>query len=298
MTQYYEFDDAWRMVTLLGGFGFLLVAFLIYVIHNIRVGSIKSYKAKYDYLKKHEIRQYKLALYSTGLAAALFVNTYHMEPSWVLLFVRMGIGIAIGTLVGYVSSLVIEYYYPTQLEKKLRKWRFMPRRNPKNGNLMRLLSEDEEDVHLDEGMQAEENVFSVDYDVWIDDKTGDVLIEKYPGHLQALKCGTCKFYTLQVKREEIINSPTDTEEGELLKHYECSFCKSKRTTSFKIAPLKKDAKSYSLKNAHFKRNSLVQVVKVEVFASTGEKQVFEFQTVEQAQKFLSEYDYDASQKRK
>ena len=32
-----------------------------------------------------------------------------------------------------------------------------------------LLSEDEEDAYLDEGMQAEENVFSVDYDVWIDE---------------------------------------------------------------------------------------------------------------------------------
>ena len=39
---------------------------------------------------------------------------------------------------------------------------------------MRLLSEDEEDVYLDEGMQAEENIFSVDYDVWIDEVTGDI----------------------------------------------------------------------------------------------------------------------------
>ena len=30
---------------------------------------------------------------------------------------------------------------------------------------MKLLSEEEEDAYLDEGMQAEENVFSVDYDI-------------------------------------------------------------------------------------------------------------------------------------
>ena len=39
---------------------------------------------------------------------------------------------------------------------------------------MRLLREDEEDIHLNEGMQAEENVFSIDYDVWIDEKTNDI----------------------------------------------------------------------------------------------------------------------------
>ena len=45
---------------------------------------------------------------------------------------------------------------------------------------MKLLSEDEEDVYLDEGMQAEENVFSVDYDVWIDEESGYTKIEKHP----------------------------------------------------------------------------------------------------------------------
>ena len=51
---------------------------------------------------------------------------------------------------------------------------------------MKLLSE-EEDVYLDEGMQAEENAYSVDYDVWIDEKTGFTKIEKYNGRLHALK---------------------------------------------------------------------------------------------------------------
>jgi hypothetical protein len=68
------------------------------------------------------------------------------------------------------SHLILEYYYPTRLDKKLKKWRYMPRTNPKNGNKMRVLSEEEEDVHMDPGMIAEENVFSIDYDVWIDEK--------------------------------------------------------------------------------------------------------------------------------
>ena len=37
---------------------------------------------------------------------------------------------------------------------------------------MKFVKEEEEDAYLDEGQQAEENVFSVDYDVWIDQETG------------------------------------------------------------------------------------------------------------------------------
>ena len=62
---------------------------------------------------------------------------------------------------------------------------------------MKLLSEEEEDVHLDEGMQAEENIFSVDYDVWIDEETGFTQIDKYAGHLHALECPECSYQTLK-----------------------------------------------------------------------------------------------------
>ena len=57
----------------------------------------------------------------------------------------------------------------TIMASKLRKWRYMPRVG-KNGVKLRLLSEEEEDVHLQEGMKAEESVFSIDYDVWVDEQ--------------------------------------------------------------------------------------------------------------------------------
>ena len=73
---------------------------------------------------------------------------------------------------------------------------------------MKLLSEEEEDVYLDEGMQAEENAYSVDYDVWIDEKTKFTKIEKYNGRLHALKCDKCNYQTLKVSKEEIIQPAT------------------------------------------------------------------------------------------
>lgn len=100
---------------------------------------------------------------------------------------------------------------------------------------MKLLSEEEEDAHLDEGMIAEENVYSVDYDVWLDEETGYKQIEKYAGHLHAIQCPECNYQTFKVTREEIIRQPTATEEGELMKHYLCGYCgyKARKTVTLK-----------------------------------------------------------------
>ena len=100
---------------------------------------------------------------------------------------------------------------------------------------MKLLSEEEEDVYLDEGMQAEENLFSVDYDVWIDEDSGYTKIEKYSGHLHAETCPECNYNTFRVDREELVAAPTETEEGELIKHYECSYCGYRQAKSVPVA---------------------------------------------------------------
>ena len=153
---------------------------------------------------------------------------------------------------------------------------------------MRLLAEHEEDVHLDEGMKAEEDVFSIDYDVWIDEKTRDVLVEKYEGHLQALQCGSCGFYTLKVVREEITQQPTVNSPGELIKHYECSYCKSVRATAFKISTMEAD--DFKTEKHTFQNNKDVVLVKVEIKSASGGSKFYEFGNVGQAQKFLTEVE--------
>ena len=102
---------------------------------------------------------------------------------------------------------------------------------------MKLLSEEEEDVYLDEGMQAEEDIFSIDYDVWVDEETGYTKIEKYAGHLHALQCPECKYHTFRDHKEEILKAPSTSEEGELLKHFECGYCGHKAKKNYKIAML-------------------------------------------------------------
>jgi hypothetical protein len=199
-----SFLKVWYSVMIIGAILMVALAVIVYLIHKLRVSMISDLKEKHDYINQHEIKWYKWVYHLIGAAIAFAVNLYGEEMYsgiglW--FFVRFFISICAATLVGFVASLVLEYYYPTVLNFKLRKLRFEPRINPKTGNKMRLLSEDEEDVHLDEGMQAEENIFSIDYDVWIDEKTADLKIEKYKGQLIALQCNNCGFYTMKVTRE-------------------------------------------------------------------------------------------------
>jgi len=285
------FLDLWHLAMITGAIVMTAAAIGIYIIHNIRIATIRDYKGKYNYINEKEIKNYKRVFVCLGLATMLLINIYGMgklHNIGVWFFVRLFISVSGGTLVAYVAFLVLEYYYPTVVHRKLNKWRYMPRKGG-SGVALRLLSEEEEDVHLAEGMQAEENVFSIDYDVWMDEKSGDVKIEKYPGHLQALKCNSCGFYTMKVVREEITRQPGKDVMGELIKHYQCYYCKSVRATAFNIST--READDYRSMARHtFKKNRDIDMVRVEILTTTGGKKFFEFQTIGQAQKFLDGYE--------
>lgn len=282
---------AWNNAMILGAILMIAAGIVIYLLHNLRVSSISDYHLKYDYINSKEINNYKLVFYCFGIAVTLAINLYgmhEMKEVEVWFYTRLFMSVAGGTLVAYVAYLVLEYYYPTKLDKKLKRYRYAPRINPKTGNKMRLLSEEEEDVHLEEGMIAEENVFSIDYDVWIDEETGDVKIEKYQGRLQALKCNSCGFYTMRVTKEEVTKMPSPTEPGELVKHYQCGYCKSVRATAFNIST--KEADDYKKEKFKFRRNKDVDLVKIEIHTVSGDKKHYEFQNLDEVQKFITEFD--------
>lgn len=296
MTDQEAFLELWTSVVIIGGIIFIALGILLYLIHNLKVALIKDYKEKYDFINSHEVKWYKYTFICFGIAIAFLINLYGAENSalntiGVWFFVRLFFGIAGGTLIAYVAKLVLDYYYPTKLNSKLKKWRYMPRVNPKTGNKMRLLSEEEEDVHLDPGKQAEESVFSIDYDVWIDEKSSDIKIEKYDGHLTALRCNNCGFFTMKVVNEEITDRFEDETPKELVKHYKCAYCKSVRATAFPIS--KKEQDDYKDMRQNLRRNTKnIDMVKIEIHSILSGKRFYEFQSVEQAQKFLEEFDID------
>lgn len=288
------FLNAWHDAMVILAIVMFTIGVIIFLIYELKVSLIKDYKEKHDFINANEIKWFKWVLYAFGAGFAMVINLYgagKVTDMGVWFFVRIFMSIAGATMVGYVGSLVLEYYYPTKINKKLKKWRYIPRINPKTGNKMRLLSEAEEDVHLNEGMQEEENVFSMDYDVWIDEKSGDIKIEKYDGHLIALRCGNCGYFTMKVIREEIVEAHPDGSPAELLKHYQCSYCKNVRATQFHVS--KKESEDYKKEKPHFVRNTKdIDLVRIEIHSSLKGKQHFEFQNVEQAQKFLEEFDFN------
>lgn len=293
---YLKFLEIWQIFAMsLAGISFLS-SVLIITIHKLRISSITDFKQKYDYLGAYDSKMVLYTIVSFSLTLILVINTVYNETvqlSYVWFFVRMFIAICIGTLIIYVSYLMIKFAYPTTLEKKMKKWRYKPRVNKKTGNVMKLLSEEEEDVHLDEGMQAEENVFSVDYDVWVDEETQDIQIEKYPGHLIANECNSCGFKTMKLLKEEIISPPTEYTEGEMIKNYKCTFCEAKRSKTVKIAKSSQTESHYQLpSHLHFKEEEKVNMVTLEIYTSNGKTKLVEFTTTKQAIEFLKEFKLD------
>ncbi len=293
---YRNFLEVWNLIVIVLAFVAFATGFLIIIVHWIKVKSIKDYKHIYDYLNANQTKMIYFSIIAFAVGLTLYINTLSNENvvlSQVWFMVRMFVALCISTLIIYVSYLMLKFAYPSRLEKKLKKWRYKPRVNPKTGNVMKLLSEEEEDVHLDEGMQAEENVFSIDYDVWVDEETGDVQIEKYPGHLHGLQCNSCGFQTMKLVKEEILIPPTSTLEGEMRKNYQCTYCKSTRKKTVKIARLSQDAEHFELpEHLHFKNEEKVDLITVELHISTGSTKIYEFSSVSQARLFLKEFNIE------
>jgi hypothetical protein len=89
---------------------------------------------------------------------------------------------------------------------------------------------------------------------------------------------------MRVIKEEVTEEPSEFKAGELIKNYQCTYCKSVRATAFKISTKDKpeDYKTLAQKVA------LGMVIRVEITAKEG-TEYFEFESPTQAKKFLEKY---------
>jgi ribosomal protein L32 len=212
----------------------------ILVYHEYRVSKIKNLKDKYDYVNENEIKYKWYAVLALIVAAAFYANTLAtgkiesdgMRWFYVRLFITASFAV-IGYIVCY--SLV-RIYYPRQVEKRLTTLRNAPRTSAE-GNLMRKLSEAEEEHHLEEEMRRQGEIHSIDYDVWVDEKTGSMKVEKYPAYRHAEECSECGFYTLRIDSEEVEQEPTSDDGGILLTHYACTYCGHREQREVVVAKL-------------------------------------------------------------
>ena len=227
---------AWNGMALNIAYASWVLGILVALGYIVRLSTVTDNKDKYDFINRHEVNLLWYASLIIVVGSCLYFNSNIIELTTVLIFVRIFLTAMMGTIAAMIVLNLLKFYYPFFIEKRLKVLRYKPRISPKTGKPMKLLSEDEEDAHLDEGMQAEENVYSVDYDVWKDEETGFIKIEKYAGHLHAIQCPECNYQTFKVNREEITKQPTELEQGEIIKHYQCSYCgyKARKTVVLKV----------------------------------------------------------------
>jgi hypothetical protein len=224
----HAFLESWNTFMFEGSIALIILGFLILLYHEVRLSMIKDYKEKYDYVNLNEIRFFWYAVMTFIAAAFLFTNTFASDlidkSGMIWFYVRLFITISF-TVIGYfIAFSMIRIYYPSYVEKRLNKLRNKPRISP-DGNAMRKLSEEEEDAHMEQSQIDEEMYHAVDYDVWIDEKTGYKKIEKYLAYQHAEECPECGYYTLKITREELEKAPTMDESGLLIKHYACTYCR-------------------------------------------------------------------------
>lgn len=231
------FLEPWNFYGTYTAYALVGAGVLVFLGHYLKLITTRDYKKKYDYISVNEINLLWSAFLLILIGFTVLLNAGHLtvklQEIWMYFFVTLFISAMMTMIIAVIMQNILKFYYPFFIEKRLKKLRFSPRISP-DGRQMKLLSEEEEDVHLDEGMQAEEDVFSVDYDVWIDEESGFTKIEKYDGRLHALTCSECNYQTLRVDKEEVIQAATPTEEGELMKYFSCEYCGHKDRKSFKI----------------------------------------------------------------
>jgi hypothetical protein len=211
----------------IGAAACVVLGVLILLYHEFKVLQLRDYKEKYDYVNLHEIRYFWYAVIAFIGAAALYANTIATDKivnegtRW--FYVRVFITLSFAVIAYITFYSLVRIYYPRQLEKRLNKLRNTPRVSPA-GNVMRKLRESEEEHHLEDGMKLQGNVRSIDYDIWLDEKTGFKKIEKYPAYQHVEECSECGYFTMKLDAEEIEQAPTFEGEGLLLKHYKCTYC--------------------------------------------------------------------------
>lgn len=229
----------WLYLILNLGWVCLALSLLILFIYLIRLQSIGKRTKKYSFASAYETKYLSNA--SNILSVGLVFFAFFLIIEWIgraEIYHIFGSGffsVIIGFAFGYAFWAILKYYYPFILEKRLNKIRFKPMKSKTSGKEMRLMNEEEEDKYMTKAMIEEEEAMIADYDIWVDEETGEKTVEKYDMHFHALICDNCNFRTLRDVKEEIIKEPSATEEGVMIKEYKCTYCGHRKTKELKVA---------------------------------------------------------------
>jgi hypothetical protein len=240
------FFETYDSYLFMGSYIFFGLAVLIVLFHEIKVVSISNEKERYDYVNLNEIKYFWYAIIAFMASVALYFSAVitPMVPVDINMKYWVSVVFIAGSVVilYMILSSMVRILYPRFLENRLTRIRNKPRKSAA-GNAMRKLSAEEGAVHLEaqQAAQSASEIHSVEYDVWLDDKTGEKRIEKYMAYQHAEKCGECGYYTMRIDNEEVEKQPSQSQSGLLLKHYKCSYCSHREAREVEIAALSSNA---------------------------------------------------------
>lgn len=126
-----------------------------------------------------------------------------------------------------VSLLGLGFPLPVFLIQLLvqRRMRTKPRKCPNCNARMRRLDEKSDNAYLTPAQDREEQLNSVDYDVWLCPQCGETDILPYVVKNSSYTvCPNCKARTLAFVGERIIRKPTVSRDGQGVKQYVCRNC--------------------------------------------------------------------------
>ena len=138
---------------------------------------------------------------------------------------------------------------------KLKALRNAPRPCPQCSSLLTRLDEKGDDFFLDEGQRKEEQLGSVNYDVWHCSKCDHVKVFPYDAFLTSYNaCPSCSYKTYHTVGDRTLVSPTCSSSGKGERDYKCEHCGHSRTESYTI-PKRDCSKSSSSSGGSSYRSS-------------------------------------------
>ncbi len=149
-----------------------------------------------------------------------------------------------GTWFAAVLFPVLYMFYGIYVFFTRRRLRSTPRACKKCTTVMNRLDEKKDDVYLQKGQVMEENLGSVDYDVWFCRKCENTAVEPYDAIWTSYeKCSKCSYKTAYVTGSRTVTSPTYTSTGTGSRDHLCKQCGHTWTTSYTIPMLVRSSSS-------------------------------------------------------
>lgn len=141
------------------------------------------------------------------------------------------------TLVVTALGFGTPYWVYARLKSMMNKVRNTPRNCPNCNTVMHKLDEESDNAYLNTAQDMEEQLNSVDYDVWLCPKCGETDIIPFVNEeSQYEKCPKCGAKTCSPVSDRIVVRPTSTRPGKGIITYYCQHCRTYFNKEYNVPP--------------------------------------------------------------